>query len=153
MEQENRGKRRKSRPVKPEQAAEERQQAADKRPRGKLRWRWLLNTLGATLVVVAVAVTAFSLAMYSYYTSTILATLESKAQTAAGMFRNYTETTYLYNARQFVNQFEEKNYIEVQILNASGRVQISSMMDISGAGVETSDVSSAIAEKRVVPYT
>jgi ABC-type multidrug transport system permease subunit len=73
MEQENRGKRRKSRPVKPEQAAEERQQAADKRPRGKLRWRWLLNTLGATLVVVAVAVTAFSLAMYSYYTSTILA--------------------------------------------------------------------------------
>ena len=34
MEQENRGKRRKSRPVKPEQAAEERQQAADKRPRG-----------------------------------------------------------------------------------------------------------------------
>ncbi|MCI9222257.1 MAG: HAMP domain-containing protein [Oscillospiraceae bacterium] len=153
MEQENRGKRRKSRPVKPEQAAEERQQAADKRPRGKLRWRWLLNTLGATLVVVAVAVTAFSLAMYSYCTSTILATLESKAQTAAGMFRNYTETTYLYNARQFVNQFEEKNYIEVQILNASGRVQISSMMDISGAGVETSDVSSAIAEKRVVPYT
>ena len=104
-------------------------------------------------LVVAVAVTAFSLAMYSYYTSTILATLESKAQTAAGMFRNYTETTYLYNARQFVNQFEEKNYIEVQILNASGRVQISSMMDISGAGVETSDVSSAIAEKRVVPYT
>ena len=58
MEQENRGKRRKSRPVKPEQAAEERQQAADKRPRGKLRWRWLFNTLGATLVVVAVAAEA-----------------------------------------------------------------------------------------------
>ena len=149
MEQENRGKRRKSRPVKPEQAAEDRQQAADKRPRGKLRWRWLLNTLGATLVVVAVAVTAFSLAMYSYYTSTILATLESKAQTAAGMFRNYTETTYLSTARQFINQFEEKTVIEVQILNGSGRVLMSSMMDISGASTHSPDVAAAISEKKV----
>ena len=71
MEQENRGKRRKSRPVKPEQAA-------DKRPRGKLRWRWLLNTLGATLVVVAVAVTAFSLAMYSYRSEEHTSELQSQ---------------------------------------------------------------------------
>ena len=153
MEQENRGKRKKKKPVKPEPAAEEVQPAADRRPRGKLRWRWLFNTLGATLVVGATAVTAFSLAMYSYYTSTILATLESKAQTAAGMFRNYTETTYLYTARQFVNQFEEKNYIEVQILSAGGRVLMSSMMDISGAGVETSDVPKSIESKRVEAYT
>ena len=117
--------------------------------RGRLRRRWLLNTLAVTLVVVAVSVSAFSLAMYSYYTSTILATLESKAQTAAGMFRNYTETTYLSTARQFINQFEEKNDIEVQILSAGGRVLMSSMMDISGASAHSPDVAAAISEKRV----
>ena len=155
MGQENRGKRRKNTPVKPaaEPAAEERRPTDDQRPRRKLRWRWLLNTLAATFMVVAVAVTSFSLAMYSYYRSTILATLESKAQTAAGMFRNYTETAYLYTARQFINQFEEKSTIEAQILNASGRVLISSTMDMSGAGIDTPDVSDAISTKRVVPFS
>ena len=154
MEQENRPKRRKLLPMAPKR---ERRPAEDvlpeppekKRGRGRLRRRWLVNTLTVTLVVVAVAVSAFSLAMYSYYTSTILATLESKAQTAAGMFRNYTETAYLANARQFINQFEEKNVIEVQILNANGRVLMSSMMDISGADAHSPDVSASISEKRV----
>lgn len=112
MEQENRQKRRKLLPMAPKR---ERRPAEDVLPEspektrsGPAAPRWLVNTLTVTLVVVSVAVSAFSLAMYSYYTSTILATLESKAQTAAGMFRNYTETAYLANARQFINQFEEK---------------------------------------------
>jgi len=153
MEQENRQKRRRLLPIGPkrERAAEDGlPEAPAKRPgRGRLRRRWLFNTLAVTLVVVAVAVSAFSLAMYSYYTSTILATLESKAQTAAGMFRNYTETTYLSTARQFISQFEEKTTIEVQILNANGRVLMSSMMDISGASAHSPDVAAAIGEKRV----
>ena len=153
MAQENRRKRRKHQPMEPkreERLAEERKPAVPaKKPRGRLRRRWLLNTLAVTLVVVAIAVSAFSLAMYSYYSSTILATLESKAQTAAGMFRNYTETTYLATARQFINQFEEKTTIEVQMLNASGRVLLSSMMDISGASANSPDVASAISSKRV----
>ena len=153
MEQESRGKRRKIKPVTPAAESIAEVSADGRRPRRKLHRRWLLNTLGVTFLVVAIAITAFSLAMYSYYRSTILATLESKAQTAAGMFRNYTETTYLSNARQFINQFEEKSTIEAQILNASGRVLMSSMMDMSGAGVDTPDVTDAISTKRVVPFS
>lgn len=153
MEQENRRRRRKALPIEPkreEGAADEiKPEAPATKSRGKLRRRWLLNTLAVTLVVVVIAVSAFSLAMYSYYSSTILATLESKAQTAAGMFRNYTETSYLATARQFVNQFEEKTTIEVQILNADGRVLISSMVDISGASVNSPDAVAAINLKRV----
>lgn len=154
MDQESRRKRRRNLPMAPkreDKALEDgpSDSPAQGRPRGRLRRRWLVNTLAVTLVVVAIAVSAFSLAMYSYYTSTILATLESKAQTAAGMFRNYTETTYLSTARQFISQFEEKTTIEVQILNSSGRVLMSSMMDISGASAHSPDVSAAIGEKRV----
>ena len=156
MEQENRRKRRKPLPMAPkredappEESAAEPLVKKEKRHRGRLRRRWLLNTLAVTLVVVSIAVSSFSLAMHSYYSSTILATLESKAQTAAGMFRNYTETTYLSTARQFINQFEEKTTIEVQILNANSRVLMSSMMDISGASTHSPDVSAAISDKRV----
>jgi len=154
MDQESRRKRRKLLPMPPKREdprAEDAQAEVPtpKRPRGRLRRRWLINTLAVTLVVVAFAVSALSLAMYSYYTSTILASLESKAQTAAGMFRNYTETTYLSTARQFIGQFEEKNVIEVQILNSSGRVLMSSMMDISGASAHSPDVAAAISEKQV----
>ena len=154
MDQESRRRRRKPLPIEPKREEKpEAELAAEvpgrKKPRGRLRRRWLLNTLAVTLVVVSIAVSAFSLAMYSYYTSTILATLESKAQTAAGMFRNYTETTYLSTARQFINQFEEKSIIEVQILNSGGRVLMSSMMDISGASTHSPDVADAISGKRV----
>ncbi len=154
MDQENRRKRKKNLPIQPKREADPAEELQAEPPvkiqrRGRLRRRWLLNTLTVTLVVVAIAVSAFSLAMYSYYTSTILATLESKAQTAAGMFRNYTETTYLSTARQFVNQFEDKTKIEVQILNANGRVLMSSIMDISGASAYSPDVAAAISEKRV----
>ncbi len=157
MDQESRRKRKKNLPITPKRedapAEDVQAEAPDcRQPKGRLRRRWLFNTLAVTLVVVAIAVSAFSLAMYSYYTSTIQASLESKAQTAAGMFRNYTETTYLSTARQFINQFEEKTTIEVQILNANGRVLMSSMMDISGASVSSPDVVSAIGEKRVKPH-
>ena len=155
MDRENRRKRKKSQPIQPkreENPVEEVQTEAPaprRRPKGRLRRRWLINTLAVTLVVVAFAVGALSLAMYSYYTSTIQANLESRAQTAAGMFRNYTETAYLSTSRQFINQFEEKNFIEVQLLNSSGRVLMSSMMDISGASAHSPDVAAAISEKRV----
>ena len=114
---------------------------------GVLRRRWLTNTLAATFAIVAVAVTVFSVAMYNYYTSTILATLESRAQTVAAMFQDYNEINYRSAARQFVNQFEEKDTMEAQFLTANGRVLLSSLMDISGGYPNTPDVSGAITTR------
>ena len=127
------------------------QEGESRRPRRRmrLRWRWLLNTLAATSVMLIIATTAISLAIYSYYTSTIVADLESRAQTAAGMFRNYTETNYDYTARQFINEFDEKSVIEVQFLNANGQVKMSSLMYIAGVSARSTDVSAAIESKRV----
>ena len=125
-----------------------------RRPRGRkrLRRRWLFNALTATFLVLAVAVSAFAVSMYTYYTSTIRANLESRAQTAAGMFRNYTQANYLAAARQFINQFEDKTTIEVQFITTASRVLMSSNMDISGAFADTPDVKSAIGQQRVEPF-
>ncbi len=118
------------------------------RPVGKIRRRWMSNTLSATFAIVAVAVAVFTVAMNNYYTSTIRATLESRAQTVADMFQSYTESNYRYAARQFINQFEEKNVMEVQFLTSNGRVLMSSLMDVSGFYPGTPDVTGALATKQ-----
>ncbi len=115
----------------------------------RLRWIWQFGATAVALLIVVVAVIILTLSMYTYYTSYIQADLESRAQTAAGVFRNYTESSYLSAARQFVNQFEDKNVIEVQFLTAGGRVLLSSNMVITGASVNSSDVSAAISTQRV----
>ena len=123
-----------------------------KRRSGVLRRRWMTNTLAATFAIVVVAVTVFTVAMNNYYKSTIMATLESRAQTVADMFQEYTESNYRSAARQFINQFEDKDSIEVQFITSARRVLISSLLDISGAYPGTLDIDGAITTKRVTPY-
>ncbi len=127
-------------------------QPVKKRRSGVIRRRWLFNTVFATLAIVAVAVTSIVLAMYNYYTSTVVASLESRAQTAAGMFQNYTESNYLYAARQFITQFEEKNEVEVQFLTPSGGILMSSLMDISGGTPGSDDVAQAIRTRQLATW-
>ena len=147
------GRRKKKEPIlrekaKPEEAGEK--PGAKRRHRhGALRRRWLINSVLTTFIIVALAVTALSLSVYNYYSATMLASLESRAQTAAGMFRNYTESTYLYSARQFIGQFEDRDVIEVQFLSATGWVRMTSLMDISGGYPGTQDVKDAIETQQI----
>ena len=128
---------------------QEPEQGRVRRKRGVLRRRWMTNTMAATFAVVAVAVTVFTVAMNSYYTSTILANLESRAHTVAGMLQDVTESNYRASAKDFINEFEEKDIIEVQFLNSKGRVFMSSLMNISGAYPGTLDVDGAIHTKKL----
>ena len=138
---------------KPRPEAEPEQTGGRRRRRaGVIRRRWLRNTVLATLAIVVVALGAFVLAMQNYYTSTMMASLESRAQTAAGMFRNYTESNYLGYARQFINQFEGKNIMEVQFLTPNGRVLMTSLMDIAGGKPDTQDVTDAIHTKDLATW-
>ena len=118
-----------------------------RRRNGVLRRRWMTNTMAATFAIVAIAVTVFTVAMNSYYTSTILANLKSRAQTVAGMLQDTTESNYRASARDFINEFEAKDIIEVQFLSSRGRVFMSSLMNISGAYPSTMDVEDAIGTK------
>ena len=115
-------------------AGGETEQARERRKRrsGVIRRRWLINTLAAAFFILAGTVAVFTVSMFSYYTSTVMASLESRTQTVADMFQSYTESSYRYAARQYINQFQEKNIIEVQFLTSGGRILMSSLMDISG---------------------
>ena len=93
---------------KPEALQEPAGKKKKRRRGGVIRRRWLTNTLAATFAIVVVAVTVFTVAMNNFYTSTISANLESRAQTVAAMFQDYTESNYRSAARQFINEFDAK---------------------------------------------
>ena len=130
----------------------ERERTRRRQRSGAIRRRWLINTLAASFSILTITVVVFAVAMYSYYTSTVMATLESQAQTVAGMFQSYTESSYRYAARQYINQFQEKNKMEVQFLTAGGRILLSSLMDISGGYPGTEDVERAIATQETASW-
>ena len=151
-------RRKRKEPIRREPSKLEGEKAEEKKRKkkhrhGLLRWRWLTNSVLTTFCIVAVAVTALTLAISNYYSSTMRASLESSAQTAAGMFQNFTESTYLYSARQFINQFEDRDIIEVQFLSATGWVRMTSLMDISGGFPGTPDVADAIQNRKLASWS
>ena len=65
-----------------------------------IRRRWLINSVGVVLLVLAMALGTFSAAMWSYYYSTTLNDLKRRAADEAGGFGSYTRSQYWTNAQK-----------------------------------------------------
>ena len=116
--------------------------------RKSIRRRWMLNSIGVVLVVVIVAVTAFSLAMANYFYSTMSSSMLSSVEYLVSWFSDYdSASTYLANARATAADFAERDRIELQFLSASGKVQVSTSDLTVGTDPATEDIDWAV-EKR-----
>ena len=122
------------------------------RARG-IRQRWMVNSLAVVLFVVLLGVSAFSLAMSSFYYSTMSSDLEARATMATRSFRNFTETEYNNRAASYVAEFEDKGKLEIQFLNPFGRIQYSSYGLTAGSTPGTADIAGAIENKVLTPWT
>ncbi|MBU5434661.1 HAMP domain-containing sensor histidine kinase [Pseudoflavonifractor sp. MSJ-37] len=111
-----------------------------------IRKRWIMNSISAVLVVVLLSVTAFSVAMVSYYYSNMRTGLQSKLTVAANMFSGYkTEADYYQNASAFVTgQFEDSDTLNFQILDSEGVMHFSSLIQIAGYQPDTPDIREAL---------
>ena len=111
-----------------------------------IRRRWLLNSVGILVMILAVAVVAFSLFVKNYYGSSIRTDMESKARTAASYFSSYfnsysSDGDYFTAAQDYVSSFEDVTRLELQFLDPSGRVVYSSNgLTLSGTMPETEDI-------------
>ena len=112
-----------------------------------IRRRWMVNSLGAVLLIVLLGVSAFSMAMSSFYYSTVASGLEARASMATNSFRNFTETEYNYRAATYVSEFEEKGRLEIQFLNPYGRIQYSSYGLTAGSMPGTPEIAQAVEFK------
>lgn len=107
----------------------------------------MINGIVILTLIVAVAVAAFTLAMSSYYHSSVRSGLRSKAQTASDMFTTYVSSTYAeyyQSAYRYTEAFEDKDILELQFINTRGQVEISSYGVTSGSRPDTQDIIDAL---------
>lgn len=109
-----------------------------------IRRRWLINSVGVVLLVLALALGTFSTAMWSYYYSSTMNDLKRRAADDAGGFASFTRSQYWTNAQNAVQKFEDKTKLELQFLDVTGAVQYSSNDLAAGTTPGTQDIQSAL---------
>ncbi len=117
-----------------------------------LRGRWMVNSLALIFLLVIVAVTAYSIAAASYYTSNLRAAVESRARATAGFFSRYINTgynEYFRTAYRFAEEYADRDKLELQFVNMHGRVEVSTMGLTVGMEPGTPDVQRAFQEGQV----
>ena len=117
-----------------------------------IRKRWLLNSIGVVMLILALTLGSFAVALWNYYYAGAVNDLAGKAGTAASSFRNYTRTQYWAAAQQTVNNYEEKGQLELQFLDALGAVVYSGNDLTAGATPGTPDILGALENQVTSPW-
>ncbi len=117
-----------------------------KSTRQGIRGRWMANSLGVVLFVVLFAITAFSVAMESYYYATMSSGLQVKAESVVDFFGDYrTQSEYYQHVLAYVNSnFEGKDNVEMQFLDANGSIRFSTFGLAAYTAPSTPDIAAAL---------
>ncbi len=113
-----------------------------------LRKRWIVNSLSSALLIVLLAVSAFSVSMVSYYYRSMSNQLQDRASSAVSFFSSYrTEEAFYQNAYTYINyQFQEKDKLDFQLIDTDGSVRFSSFFESSGYTPGTPDIDDALGK-------
>lgn len=122
---------------------------------GGLQKRWLLNTASVVLAVGLVCVLAVTAAFAAYYYSNMLSDMENRAGRAVDFFDDNLDQTYheYYNSCiTYAQTYEDKDRIELQFIDAEGKLVASSYGQWAGEAGRTSEVQEAIHTRMVQPF-
>jgi len=117
-----------------------------------LRRRWLINTVGIVSALGLVCVLAVTAVFSAYFYSAMESDMRYRARTTTEFFADYFNQSYneyYQSCITYAQTFEDKNNIELQFIDAQGRIVTSSHGSWSGPSPTTSDISNAI-NKRIV---
>ncbi len=125
----------------------------DKKTIRGIRQRWLLNSLGAIVLILVLAVGTMSLALWAYYDRSMTNGLETQAGNVATQFKRYTTRSQYHTAAQtFIDGFEDKNIMEVQFLDSTGTVLYTGQGLVAGTMPKTADVIGALENRSLTPW-
>lgn len=122
---------------------------------GGLQKRWLLNTASVVLAVGLVCVLAVTAAFAAYYYSNMLSDMENRAGRAVNFFDDNLDQTYheYYNSCiTYAQTYEDKDRIELQFIDAEGKLVASSYGQWAGEAGHTPEVQEAIHTRMVQPF-
>lgn len=116
-----------------------------------LRRRWMINSLTAILLIMVIMVVAIAMLYSSYCYSSMRSGLESKAKSASDFFSSYAtdESTYLSMANYYINDFDDRDKLDLQFINTRGQIILSSYGLTAGGTPGTNDIDSAITNQTV----
>ncbi len=120
-----------------------------------LRKRWLLNTVGVLCGLGLVCVLAVTAMFSAYYYSTMESDMRYRARTTTEFFADYLNQSYnqyYQSCITYAQTFEDKNNIELQFINAQGKIVASSYGSWAGPSPTTSDITDAIHNRTIEPY-
>lgn len=123
--------------------------------RDSLRKRWLMNTVGVVCTLGLVCVLAVTAVFAAYYYSAMESDMRYRARTTTDFFADYINQSYnqyYQSCITYAQNFEDKDNLELQFINAQGRIVTSSYGTWAGPSPTTNDIADAISTRDIVPY-
>lgn len=101
---------------------------------GGLTYKWVMNFVLSSVILLTIIFCVFAVAIKNYYYNSVQMKLQSAYYPmVADYFVSFTndDESFLHGAESFVDEFSEKNVMEVWVIDANGKPVVSS----SGADV------------------
>ena len=120
-----------------------------------IRRRWIVNSIGTVLLVLLVAMISFSVFVGNYYYNSMRSALQTQASAVSDFFSSYatSERTYLEMANYYINDFDERESLELQFISSTGKIVLSSYGLTSGGSPGTNDIAQVIKTKTVSAWS
>ena len=122
---------------------------------GGLRKRWLFNTVAVIFALGMICVLTVTAAFSAYYYSGIQSDMRYRAETTTDFFADYANLNYRDYYQSCINYaktFEDRNDIELQFINAAGRMVASSYGSWVGKVPTTPEIQKAIISRIPEPF-
>ena len=90
--------------------------------------RWMLNTLSVILTIIISLVVCLIFIVTYLFQSSVEQSLASTCSELSLVFSGYTSdssTNFTSSARDYVENFEKKEQMEVMVINSTGRIVMS----------------------------
>ncbi len=120
-----------------------------------LRRRWLTNSMMLVCPLGLVCVLIITTVFAAYYYSTMESDMRYRAKVTTEFFADYLNQDYKEFYRScitYAKTFEEKNNIELQFINAQGRLVASSYGNWTGSAPDTPEIAKAVETMQAQPY-
>ncbi len=122
---------------------------------GGLRKRWLMNTVAVIFALGMICALTVTAAFSAYYYSGLQSDMRHRAETTTDFFADYVNlnyTEYYKSCINYAKTFEDRNALELQFINAAGRMVASSYGDWVGRVPTTPEIQKAIGSRVPEPF-
>ena len=108
--------------------------------------RWMLNTLSVILTIIILIVVSLIFLVTYLFQNSVEQSLVNTSSELSLVFSGYTSdssTSFTSSARDYVENFDKKEQMEVMVLNSTGRVVMTSTGFIPSENINPTDFESA----------